>query len=176
MGSEMCIRDRPEGRAHFGYVFDGSKFYVIGGIDNGGVPRKEIYSYDPGTNSWSKETVGLPKGIAYASAVIVGSNIYLIGGLDENGDIIGDVYLIDIAGGSVAQKASMNHPRQNHACAELGGKIYCFGGDDGSQPMKNVEMYDPNTDTWTDLGSIMPEALSGLAAVKYNGKILIIGG
>ena len=324
----------PEGRAHFGYTFGGNKFYVIGGIDNGGVPRKEIYSYDPGANSWTKETAELPKGIAYAPAVLYrvdivsgpveepdfgcsgynasvnnkvtdpdktlaidgeygclethdgwtgqyeqawliydfgrkisgnirvrirnmvvphtgycvdatfkiqyssdGSSwvdgyskrvtseydsgwmditftidgaryirifqssttgcmgdlytyidgiavdppayipmIYLVGGLDENGDIIGDTYLIDVAGVTVTQKASMNHPRQNHACAELGGKIYCFGGDDGSQPMNSVEMYDPDTDTWTDLGSIMPEALSGLAAVKYNGKILIIGG
>jgi len=170
--------DMPVYRSHFGFVFDESKpaFYVVGGVDESSWPRPEIYSYNPITNEWKAETAKLPKGIGYTQAVLVGGYIYVVGGVDDQGNILKDTYKVDISGGTVSQVASMNKGRENHACAELGGMIYCFGGDDGGTILQSVEMYNPSTNTWTNLGDILPEALTGLTAVKHGDKILILGG
>jgi len=70
--------------------------------------------------------------------------------------------------------------RENPACAELGGRIYCFGGDDGSSSLQVVERYDPSLDAWSVLDVKLPTALTGLRASKMsiNGKeyILLVGG
>ena len=54
------------------------------------------------------------------------------------------------------------------------GKIYLVGGNDGTNALKTLEVYDPEADSWT-VKSEMPTARFGLAAVVLNGKILPVG-
>ena len=57
----------------------------------------------------------------------------------------------------------------------LEGKIYVIGGHDGSSFTGRVDIYDPETDQWTQ-GSPMPTARRGLACIALDGKIYAIGG
>ena len=168
----------PEPRAHFALGLIGSKFYVLGGIDRGGMPRNTIFVYDIANNSWSTLNVILPKNIAYCASTVLGSTIYIIGGIDDQGNILKDTYAFDTS--TVTTKASMNTARQNHACAVLSNKIYCFGGDDGSNPLQSIEVYDPSTNTWTRLNVLLPKGVTGLTAlpITYQQKnyILLLGG
>ncbi|MCL7388697.1 MAG: hypothetical protein LZ173_02005 [Thaumarchaeota archaeon] len=170
----------PEPRAHFGFGLIGSKLYVLGGIDRGGMPRNTIYVYDIPNNSWSTLSATLPKNIAYCASAVLGSIIYIIGGIDVQGNILKDAYAFVTSSNSVSTKASMNTARQNHACAVLSNKIYCFGGDDGSNPLQSIEVYDPSANTWTQLNVLLPKGVTGLTAlpITYQNKnyILLLGG
>jgi len=170
----------PAPRAHFAFGVIGTKLYVLGGLDRGGMPTNTIYVYDIANNSWSTLSTTLPKNIAYCAGAVLGTAIYVIGGIDDQGNILKDTYAFDTSSNTVSAKASMNTARQNHSCAALGGKIYCFGGDDGSNPLQSIEVYDPSANTWTQLTTLLPKGVTGLAAlpVVYKNKnyILLMGG
>jgi kelch-like protein 20 len=170
----------PAPRAHFAFGVIGTKLYVLGGLDRGGMPTNTIYVYDIPNNSWSTLSVTLPKNIAYCAGAVLGTAIYVIGGIDDQGNILRDTYAFDTSSNTVSTKASMNTARQNHACAALGSKIYCFGGDDGSNPLQSIEAYDPPSNTWSQLATLLSKGVTGLAAIpvvyRNSNYILLIGG
>ena len=169
--------------AHFAHAFDGRYFYVIGGLTTGDNFLKKVLRYDPEQNLWTDLGDILPKGIARACFALTDPDTpkgYLMGGVDENGNIIATTYEIDLSTPTVTEKAAMSTARENHACGYLGGYVYVFGGDNGSSIFDTIEKYDPATDTWEQLSSTLPDALTGITAtkIKINNKeyILIIGG
>jgi len=174
------VESMPEARAFFGFGVIGGKLYVLGGVDRSYTPTNTIFVYDIVNNSWSTLTVTLPKKIAYCGYSTLGSEIYVIGGIDEEGNILKDVYSFNTANNTVSTKASLNIARQNHACAVLQDKIYCFGGDNGTYNLRSIEVYDPSTDTWTVSSVEMPEALTGITAstitIGDRSYIIVIGG
>jgi len=169
----------PTPLAHFAYGFINNVFYIAGGIDSGLTPRKEVYAYDPSSNQVVQKT-SLPKGVAYASGVVFNNKLYIIGGIDDAGNILNTTYVYDPSSNTVSTSASMNVARAGLACSELGGKIYCMGGDNGSDPMSVIEVYDPSSNKWTQLSVTLPQAMTGVSAVKVNllGKdyIVLVGG
>ena len=76
-----------------------------------------------------------------------------------------------------SSKAAMMSPRGQHgAVYHPNGKIYVFGGYAGSAEMSSLEIYDPNTNSWTT-GASMPLSNRGIAsAVDNNGNVYAIGG
>ncbi len=85
-------------------------------------------------------------------------------------------------------KASMKEARANSGIAAVNGKIYVFGGDQGS-PMGNAvpedvitantvgftEEYDPASDTWS-FKKPMPTARALFGVAVYKNKVYCIGG
>lgn len=62
------------------------------------------------------------------------------------------------------------------ACSAVhGGKIYVFGDNNSSAFHNTAQMYDPKTDTWTQLAS-MPTGRGQAAAAAVNDRIYVIGG
>lgn len=76
---------------------------------------------------------------------------------------------------SWAYRAPMPTARNMVAGASVNGKIYVFGGYNGSTVLNLVEEYDPATDTWTTK-SPMPTPRYGCRAAAVDGKIYVIGG
>ena len=72
-------------------------------------------------------------------------------------------------------------PRRDFATATLDGRIYVIGGGDvttggvPAPPTTTVEVYDPETDSWT-FATPMLRAVTNHAAVALDGKIYVIGG
>jgi N-acetylneuraminic acid mutarotase len=72
-------------------------------------------------------------------------------------------------------------PRRDFATATLAGRIYIIGGGDvttggvPAPPTTTVEVYDPETDSWT-FATPMLRAVTNHVAVTLNGKIYVIGG
>ena len=60
------------------------------------------------------------------------------------------------------------------AVCELGGQIYTIGGTIGAHK-KDVEVYDPVTDTWAEKASLSL-ARFAIAACPLDGKIYVFGG
>lgn len=77
--------------------------------------------------------------------------------------------------------ASMTHPRNHIGAAAVGGKFYAIGGQllelEGCSNKDVVEVYDPATDTWTDLPSL-PQPLGHITPSTFSidAGILIISG
>lgn len=76
--------------------------------------------------------------------------------------------------GAWQTKAAMPGPRDGAASCAAGGKLYAFGGYDGTHLGTSVA-YDPATDTWSAKAP-MPVPRSSATAVEAGGKIYVLGG
>ncbi|MFD1461540.1 Kelch repeat-containing protein [Paenibacillus farraposensis] len=72
-------------------------------------------------------------------------------------------------------KTTIENPKAVSAVSELNGKIYIFGGSSGSDPYKDVQIYDPKNNIMAS-GSSMPTARAQATSVAYGNDIYVIGG
>ncbi|HEY3718066.1 MAG TPA: carboxypeptidase regulatory-like domain-containing protein [Jatrophihabitantaceae bacterium] len=71
-----------------------------------------------------------------------------------------------------------NYPKKvmdNAVATSEDGKVYSFGGSDGTAAWASSYVYDPDAQQWTPIADL-PEPLNGAAAVPLGGKIYVIGG
>lgn len=114
-------------------------------------------------------------------------SIYVIGGsrrepsnlqswkTDHHQDIFESVVKYDIYRKEWTEVAPMQIGRILPGVAALGGKIFVFGGERGSQVLANGEAYDPQTNTWKPLAPmITPRCEFGLATL--GGTLFAVGG
>ena len=162
-----------------GVAYDG-KFYSVGGrsIAAGG---KELLMYDPVLNTWTV----LPS-MTYArqglAACVINGYIYAIGGR-LNGGLFSDpspvawVEKYDIKNGVWTTVASLPGGRSDLAAAAVGGKIYIFGGYDGTNLLSSVLRYNPSTNTWNAGYAPAPTLRGSFYGVEVKGNtVYVIGG
>jgi glucose/arabinose dehydrogenase/N-acetylneuraminic acid mutarotase len=175
------------GAAHAAEVLAG-RLYLVGGLGAGAEGRVQIY--DPAQDSW---TLGadLPwPGGAVATAVI-GGRLYAAGGL-AGGATVDLCAVYDPALNAWQPRASLPfHQGRHHAASGTDGqRLWIFGGKgfgsgDGGQPangFNSVEVYDPQTNSWT-LSQLspalapLPVARSGMGrAAFWQGEFYVMGG
>jgi N-acetylneuraminic acid mutarotase len=59
------------------------EIYVLGGIDNSGVPIADVQVYNPATNKWSRG-VSLPTALDATSAAVIKNVLYVFGGTERS--------------------------------------------------------------------------------------------
>ncbi|MEO7426861.1 MAG: hypothetical protein ABI036_16865 [Fibrobacteria bacterium] len=119
-----------------------------------------------------------------ASVVGLGGKIYVMGGTDTEGDGGRDDRNVafDTATSSFSLKAPIPAPaRKKSVAVAYGGKIYLIGGmaqSEGGQAylgvLQQMDIYDPQTDSWTSGPAMLNPILEPLAAVVGN-KLYIFG-
>ena len=72
--------------------------------------------------------------------------------------------------------APLNKKREGAAAATIDNTVYVFGGDDGSNKLKDGEEYDRRTDKWTLLDQYMSVARNHLAAATVGNAVYLLGG
>lgn len=161
-----------------GVAHDGL-FYNIGGR---GAGFNALWSYEPSTDTWTT-LAAMPTGRAGLAAAVVGDFIYAIGGRANTGGPcsgaeLATVERYDILGGTWSTVASLPSPRSDASAARIGGKVYVFGGCQGTGViLADVDVYDPETDTWSTAPMDMPTARAGMYAVgTKGGTVYVIGG
>jgi len=161
------------------------RIYVFGGESSGAFfYSNKTQIYDPATDTWTNGT-DMPTGRSLLG-VVKGPDglIYAVGGY--NGSALSVVEAYNPSTDTWTEKTAMPSPKVEFGLV-LGpdNKIYVIGGGtsygNNNPPFFNtVEIYDPETDTWTIPGwseSSMPTARKELgAAVGNNGRIYAIGG
>lgn len=174
-------------------VVDG-KIYVIGGqfpsytFEYNIFPSSSNDVYDPETDSWS-QMAPIPIPVrSYASAVL-DDKIYIISGLQSNLNPGYNrnhlVQIFDPATNQWTNGTSIPIPVTSAgACATTGvsapKRIYVLGGhSDYYQDLLHDkdfnQVYDPETDTWTN-ATALPTPRNGFDAAVINDEIYVIGG
>lgn len=149
-------------------------FYVFGGynVSMGGY-MTIVQVYNPANNTWWTET-SAPVSIGGGDAVplpdgriiVVGSNSYL------NSTLIYD---------TAAKKWSYGQDQPTSLWLRQGvlwssTAVYFMGGRDGVSAVDQVDVYNPQTNSWATVAPMLLPSVHGGAATSANGNIYYYGG
>jgi len=144
-----------------------------GGGSQGGVINGKLYVndmdigmqiYDPATDSWSSDPVGVTTQ-GPATAVIDGK-MYLAGGDNWANQL--SVY--DPVAGTMSALALMTTARRHAVGGTLDGKFYVIGGNANTGDVGLVEIYDPIANSWSS-GTQAPTASQEYTGVQVGQTI-----
>jgi len=134
--------------------------------------------YDPDTDSWTEmSVVGAPSDRNGMTSVWTGSAMLLWGGTQDNNG-----WRYDVNTDSWSDISSVDAPeaRAHHTATWVGDGMVVWGGTDFGQNggyLTEGAHYNPDTDTWTDMGmNGVPEGRSYHTAVYTGNELLIWGG
>lgn len=145
----------------------------------GSAPARHLDVYLPATNTWTPDGYNMqPLQIGEFDMVVLDDKLYTIGGGSVSGPAVSDVQVLDLQTNSWTAGVSLHHPRCFAQSVVVNGKIYTFGGrasnNVGGQGPLQVEMFDPNTQTWTDISSY-PVTRMPLTITAVGARIHILG-
>src|SRR6266581_3225691 len=158
----------------------GGFLYVIGG-GNSGVALSDLQRYDPVLDAWTTLSP-MNTARAGAAAAVIDDGIFVIGGRQSTGGpCSGGPYLTtvekyDIDTDTWSAVAPLPNQRSDMAAVAHGGKIYVFGGCSSTGVTGEVDMYDPQTNTWTTGLMPMTTARASLVAGHSGDNVYAIGG
>jgi len=174
---------------HFQPVAYGEIIYIIGAM-TGPYPYEKpvdhILIYDTSTDQWSLgPEIPANRKRGSAGAVLVGEEIYLVCGI-KNGHIGDhkkwmDKYNIKTQEWTILSDAPRE--RDHFQAAHIEGKIYAVSGRTTralDNPFKNtikqVDIYDVNTDTWSVGPQPIPTERAGASVISVDGHVIVCGG
>lgn len=105
----------------------------------------------------------------------VAGSIYAVGGLTKVGDPVSTVEIYDPVKREWKMGESMSMLRSRVGVAVTGGKLYAFGGFNGTERLSTVEVYDPRLKQWTH-GKAMLCKRSAVGVAALNNYIYVCGG
>ncbi|MDP8225168.1 MAG: kelch repeat-containing protein [Candidatus Lernaella stagnicola] len=158
------------------HVSDGvylwNKLVFLGGIDEYGDVTDAMNVWDIAAGEWI-EQYRLPAPTTWAATVVLDQELYVLGGFD--GQKTKDtVWVFNPVNATWRRAASLLEPRQRPLAGVVQGKIIVAGGSN-SLPLRTAEMYDPQSNTWTEI-SPPPRDLVGSADCTCNDRFYAIGG
>lgn len=101
--------------------------------------------------------------------------IFAVGGLTKNGDSVSTVEIYDPITKEWRMGEAMSMLRSRVGVAVSNGKLYAFGGFNGSERLSTVEVYDPKTKVWTQ-GKAMQCRRSAVGVAALDDRVYICGG
>lgn len=159
----------PEPRQETAAAVLNGTIYVIGGYDPAANDTSTVFTYHgPDWNTGPP----LPAALDHPAAAVVGSFLYVAGGFSR-GHAIRSLYRLQ--GETWSQTAPLRRARGALALVAVGSRLYAIGGTNDAGDVAIPEVYDPTTDTWSDLPA-MPMPRNHLAGFVYQGQACVAGG
>ena len=175
--------DMPELRGGDACVVDG-KIYFIGGYSKKQARSEIVDVYDPTTDTWARAK-SMNHARSGAAISVVDGKIYVMGGTgwpqipNHPGPFLSSAEVFDPKTDQWTEIIEMPTPKTGHTASVINGKIYVIGGflwrNGPFMYLSTVEIYDPETDRWTQ-GADMSFGRWAHAAEVINGNIYIFGG
>lgn len=153
-------------------AYDGFVYAIAGEASAG--PIGEVDRYDLKTNQWSR-AADKPTPVYEAAAAVLGGKVYVPGGRLAGGKMTDILDIFDPERNVWLQGAKLPQAVSAYALVSFEGRLYLFGGWDGSRYLASVFIYDPASDTWSE-GYPMPTPRAYLSAAVSGRKIFVIGG
>lgn len=169
-------------RTGLAMVSYGGKLYRVGGWEarKAEGDKWELFStrdfarFDPKDGKW-EDLAPLPKGRSSHDAALLGSQLFVIGGW-ELGDKTGGQwhetgYVCDLKDAKPQWKEIAKPPFNRRALSVAGyaGKVYAIGGMDDSNDMTTgVDIYDPQSNTWSKGVAIPGQAIDGFGSSAFG--------
>src|SRR6266404_3225042 len=161
----------PEPRYWFSAATDGTYIYLLGGLNENGLPRANLWRYDPVSDTYNTSLPPYTIATYFHASAYLNGKIYRIAGRGMGTDFHVEFY--DIATNSWSMAANYPFANQRLMAVALGGYIYAGGGNGESATYR----YDPSTNTWDDAAiADLPALRSDAASSVYNGRWLLAGG
>jgi N-acetylneuraminic acid mutarotase len=161
-------------------AFDG-KIYVMAGTDSGQFhSTATVHEYDPVANSWRARSP-MRNAREHMKAAVVDSLIYVIGGHSKPGATKvnqGAVEAYSPRSDKWYEKGAMATPRGGVGVANLGGKLYVFGGEGADFKLfSQVDEFNPATGQWAKINELpYSGGVHGHATMVWNGRAHLVGG
>jgi N-acetylneuraminic acid mutarotase len=141
--------------------------YVIGGDSTFGTLLKDMWAYNPVTNTWTRKA-DFPGGLRDGMfSWVIGTKAYVGGGFDGQ-YILNDLYSYDPATDTWTQLNTMPHYILFPSTFVLNGKGYATLWEGGGF-FNNLLQYDPATDTWTEKAACPATARGEGVGFAING-------
>ncbi|XP_076790509.1 actin-binding protein IPP isoform X4 [Arvicanthis niloticus] len=157
-------------RYYFGCCEMQGLIYAVGGISNEGLELRSFEVYDPLSKRWSPlPPMGTRR--AYLGVAALNDCIYAIGGWNETQDALHTVEKYSFEEEKWVEVASMKVPRAGMCVVAVNGLLYVSGGRSSSHDflapgtLDSVEVYNPHSDTWTEIGNMITSRCEGGVAV-----------
>jgi DNA-binding CsgD family transcriptional regulator len=150
-----------------------NQIYAIGGESLQGISNV-VEKYDPQTNTWSHLSVK-STAVTDINSVSFGGLIYVPGGKLISGMPTDRNEIYDPNSDQWSLGKPLPKPISAYALTVYEGRMYLFGGWDGTKVINNAYVFDFRDNTWSEIPS-MPTARSYAGAVVVGGKIYVIGG
>ena len=182
------------GITHAGITTDSTDIYIAGGYTSNAsgtgqiFGTKQVWKYIISQNTYTR-LPDLPIDIAAGQLEYLQGKIHYISGTNSSRTAdLGNHYVLDLKNLSAGWKtlASLPNPRQHAGSAVYGGKIYYIGGQHGQDTklttQKEVDVYNPQTNSWTRLADLpVPAGANGRghissATVLMGDRIIVLGG
>ncbi len=173
----------PTARAGLDANVVGNKIYLIGGVkhgpvwpfDQGTAGLNEVY--DPLTDSWSTNSP-MPTSVGHSFSAVVDNKIYVMYAVIET-SFLTQIYNSETDSWSYGKKlptAAFVATAGATTGVLAPKRIYVLGGMVESNVATNLnQVYDPETDTWTN-GTSMPTPRWELGIAVVNDELYAIGG
>jgi len=163
----------PVGRAGLAGVVHGGRIYAIAGESKGGVTG-QVARFDPLTGNWTA-LQDKPTPVRDVGAGVLGGRIYVPGGCLGDGSPTDVLEVYDPAADAWTSGPRMPQALCAYAIAAWEGKLYLFGGWDGTRYVNSVLVYDPETQRWSTR-TPMPTARGYAGAAAVEDQIYVVGG
>lgn len=126
------------------------------GTGNDGARRKDLWEYDPATDSWSQKADLTGMAREYATGFSIGTKGYI--GLGMAITALSDLWEFDPAANTWTARATFpGGGRENAVAFSIGARAYVGTGDDVQNLRQDMWQYDQASNTWTRSRTSHPE-------------------
>ncbi|GCC25482.1 actin-binding protein IPP [Chiloscyllium punctatum] len=144
--------------------------YVVGGLSDSGSELCSAEMFNPLTRRWTPLDDMKTKR-AYVGVAALNDCVYAVGGWNETQNALRTVEKYSLQEEKWFEVSPMKMARAGVSVIAVNGLLYAVGGRtsgrDSSAPvtLDSVEVYDPHTDTWIEIGNMITSRCDGGVAV-----------
>ena len=174
--------------AHTATLMPNGKVLIVGGKDDniqGVVTSKALATteiYDPQSGTFSSSGTMASARAGHTATLLANGKILVAGG--ANATPLANTEIYDPSTGKFAPGPNMAAPRTNHTATLLGnGGVLVVGGVPQVAPVyvqysptSTAEIYDPNSDSFSQTGSMSDGRFWHSATLLNDGRVLVVGG